>query len=129
MQLLSLTRCRGNIILDLDETSATGLLLDLLNKGHNAKISKDREFYLGTCEDDGSGGSQLVRQKFRSNMKNMAYIDIFGYYLDLSSSSHKRRPIQRKHVHRYHYRLPSWAESAGQIHFTVMLSDGPNAVL
>jgi len=49
---MTITRCRGNIILDLDESSATGLLLDLLNKGHNANISKDKEFYLGICLDE-----------------------------------------------------------------------------
>ncbi|KAI8581547.1 hypothetical protein K450DRAFT_231836 [Umbelopsis ramanniana AG] len=57
---MTVTRCRGNIILDLDETSATGLLLDLLNKGHNAKISKDKEFYLGACTEDAGDNVQLT---------------------------------------------------------------------
>ncbi|KAG2178099.1 hypothetical protein INT43_003352 [Umbelopsis isabellina] len=57
---MTITRCRGNIILDLDESSATGLLLDLLNKGHNAKISKEKEFYLGTCADHGEDNASLV---------------------------------------------------------------------
>ena len=48
--------------MDLDETSATGLLLDLLNKGHNAKISKDKEFYLGACTEDADANVQLVRK-------------------------------------------------------------------
>ncbi|KAH8549992.1 hypothetical protein BGW37DRAFT_88754 [Umbelopsis sp. PMI_123] len=57
---MTVTRCRGNIILDLDETSATGLLLDLLNKGHNAKISKDKEFYLATSVKDADANVQLT---------------------------------------------------------------------
>ncbi|KAI9288163.1 hypothetical protein BC943DRAFT_273480 [Umbelopsis sp. AD052] len=57
---MTVTRCRGNIILDLDETSATGLLLNLLNKGHNAKISKDKEFYLGACTEDADNNAQLT---------------------------------------------------------------------
>ncbi|KAG2186940.1 hypothetical protein INT44_003168 [Umbelopsis vinacea] len=57
---MTVTRCRGNIILDLDETSATGLLLNLLNKGHNAKISKDKEFYLGACTEDADNNVQLT---------------------------------------------------------------------
>lgn len=40
-----ITRCRGNIILDLDEGGATGLLLRLIQGG--PKLSKDEEFYLG----------------------------------------------------------------------------------
>ncbi|KAI8064791.1 uncharacterized protein B0P05DRAFT_554296 [Gilbertella persicaria] len=42
---IKITRCRGNIILDLDEAGATGLLLKLIHSGN--KISKDEEFYLG----------------------------------------------------------------------------------
>lgn len=40
-------RCRGNIILDLDQAGATGLLLELIRQGQNARIAKDQEFYLG----------------------------------------------------------------------------------
>lgn len=43
---VKITRCRGNIILDLDEGGATGLLLKLIQDGRN-RISKDEEFYLG----------------------------------------------------------------------------------
>jgi small ligand-binding sensory domain FIST len=42
---VKITRCRGNIILDLDESGATGLLLRLIQGG--PKLSKDEEFYLG----------------------------------------------------------------------------------
>ncbi|KAG2201648.1 hypothetical protein INT47_003874 [Mucor saturninus] len=42
---VKITRCRGNIILDLDEGGATGLLLKLIQGG--PKLSKDEEFYLG----------------------------------------------------------------------------------
>ncbi|KAI8643430.1 hypothetical protein BD408DRAFT_414898 [Parasitella parasitica] len=41
---LKITRCRGNIILDLDDGGATGLLLRLIQGG--PKLSKDEEFYL-----------------------------------------------------------------------------------
>ncbi|CEP14868.1 hypothetical protein [Parasitella parasitica] len=41
---LKITRCRGNIILDLDDGGATGLLLRLIQSG--PKLSKDEEFYL-----------------------------------------------------------------------------------
>ncbi|KAI9264580.1 hypothetical protein EDC94DRAFT_539242 [Helicostylum pulchrum] len=41
---VKITRCRGNIILDLDEGGATGLLLKLIQGG--PKLSKDEEFYL-----------------------------------------------------------------------------------
>ncbi|KAG0193568.1 hypothetical protein DFQ28_004460 [Apophysomyces sp. BC1034] len=44
---MTITRCRGNIILDLDEAGATGLLLELIRQGKSAQISKDEEFYLG----------------------------------------------------------------------------------
>lgn len=42
---LKITRCRGNVILDLDKGGATGLLLRLIQDG--PKLSKEEEFYLG----------------------------------------------------------------------------------
>ncbi|KAI9311513.1 hypothetical protein BX666DRAFT_1881650 [Dichotomocladium elegans] len=44
---MTITRCRGNIILDLDQSGATGLLLSMLQQGRNARIEKDQDFYLG----------------------------------------------------------------------------------
>lgn len=44
--------CRGNIILDLDQAGATGLLLALIQQGHHANIAKDQEFYLGIYGPD-----------------------------------------------------------------------------
>ncbi|KAL0075326.1 hypothetical protein J3Q64DRAFT_1648645 [Phycomyces blakesleeanus] len=44
---MKITRCRGNIILDLDQAGATGLLLELIQNKQNALISKDETFYLG----------------------------------------------------------------------------------
>ncbi|KAI9027634.1 hypothetical protein CLU79DRAFT_717131 [Phycomyces nitens] len=44
---MKITRCRGNIILDLDQAGATGLLLELIKNKQNALISKDETFYLG----------------------------------------------------------------------------------
>ncbi|KAI7871472.1 hypothetical protein BDF14DRAFT_1761388 [Spinellus fusiger] len=44
---MHITRCRGNIILDLDQAGATGLLLELIKNKQNSLISKDETFYLG----------------------------------------------------------------------------------
>lgn len=44
-QPVKITRSRGNIILDLDQAGATGMLLKLIQT--RSKISKDEEFYLG----------------------------------------------------------------------------------
>lgn len=41
------TRCRGNIILELDESNATRLLLDRLKA---TTLTKDKEYFLATGE-------------------------------------------------------------------------------
>ncbi|CEG71422.1 hypothetical protein RMATCC62417_07159 [Rhizopus microsporus] len=50
---LRITRCRGNVILDLDQSGATGLLLKLINQDRRA--SKDEEFYLAVYPPDAEG--------------------------------------------------------------------------
>lgn len=88
--------------MDLDETSATGLLLDLLNKGHNAKISKDKEFYLGACTEDADANVKLVRKcdirvrawhrgSFKFNTSDVLILDV-------RPSRYKRRSFQGKYV-------------------------------
>ncbi|CAG8510466.1 7587_t:CDS:2 [Paraglomus brasilianum] len=44
--IMKITKCRGNIILELDGLNATRLLLDSLRAG-NADVSKETELYLG----------------------------------------------------------------------------------
>ncbi|KAF9277404.1 hypothetical protein BGZ68_009320 [Mortierella alpina] len=44
---MQITRCRGNIILELDESNATRLLLDRLQA---TTLTKDKEFFLATGE-------------------------------------------------------------------------------
>ncbi|KAF9981608.1 hypothetical protein BGZ65_003761 [Modicella reniformis] len=44
---MQITRCRGNIILELDESNATRLLLDHLQA---TTLSKDKEYFLATGE-------------------------------------------------------------------------------
>lgn len=58
---VKITRCRGNIILDLDQGGATGLLLKLIHGG--PKLSKDEEFYLAVYppnEDETSEGNVTI---------------------------------------------------------------------
>ncbi|KAI9333227.1 hypothetical protein BD770DRAFT_402908 [Pilaira anomala] len=58
---VKITRCRGNIILDLDQGGATGLLLKLIQGG--PKLSKDEEFYLAVYppnEDETSEGNVTI---------------------------------------------------------------------
>ncbi|KAI9283138.1 hypothetical protein BY458DRAFT_495534 [Sporodiniella umbellata] len=50
---MKITRCRGNVILDLDQSGATGLLLKLIHK--DRKPSKDEEFYLAVYPDGAEG--------------------------------------------------------------------------
>ncbi|KAI8388614.1 uncharacterized protein BYT42DRAFT_560686 [Radiomyces spectabilis] len=61
---LKITRCRGNVILDLDQAGATGLLLDLLHSGPSGKPKKDEEFYLGVYP---AGDTQLDDAKLSVN--------------------------------------------------------------
>lgn len=109
--------------MDLDETSATGLLLDLLNKGHNAKISKDKEFYLGACTEDADANVQLVRKR---NIGVCAWyhgsfgLTIIRIYLDVSPSRYKWRSFQGKHVDRYDQGFPSGPKSAGELGETLL---------
>ncbi|KAF9110095.1 hypothetical protein BGX27_006775 [Mortierella sp. AM989] len=44
---MQITRCRGNIILELDESNATRLLLDQLK---STTLTKDKEYFLATSE-------------------------------------------------------------------------------
>ncbi|CAG8643263.1 8848_t:CDS:2 [Paraglomus occultum] len=46
--VMKITKCRGNIILELDGLNATQLLLDYL-RAENAVISKEADIYLGIC--------------------------------------------------------------------------------
>ncbi|RUS23240.1 hypothetical protein BC937DRAFT_90187 [Endogone sp. FLAS-F59071] len=48
-------RSRGNIILELDDTRATQLLFDLVNKVPSASTSKDKEFYLAVAPSGTEG--------------------------------------------------------------------------
>ncbi|KAF9438765.1 hypothetical protein BGZ76_005071 [Entomortierella beljakovae] len=51
---MQITRCRGNIILELDESNATKLLLDQLK---SVKLTKEKEYFLATGEVEGSSQS------------------------------------------------------------------------
>ncbi|KAF9157505.1 hypothetical protein BGX21_003894 [Mortierella sp. AD011] len=54
---MQITRCRGNIILELDESNATRLLLDRLK---TTTLTKDKEYFLATSESIESTQSQDV---------------------------------------------------------------------
>ncbi|KAI9243906.1 hypothetical protein BDA99DRAFT_529700 [Phascolomyces articulosus] len=64
--LLTITRCRGNIILDLDQAGATGLLLELIQRGQNARIAKDQEFYLGIYPIDSDDTNKMTVNRITS---------------------------------------------------------------
>lgn len=53
--ILTSSRSRGNIILELDDTRATQLLFDLINKVPGASTSKDKEFYLAVAPSGTEG--------------------------------------------------------------------------
>ncbi|KAG0745624.1 hypothetical protein G6F62_001653 [Rhizopus arrhizus] len=55
---LKITRCRGNVILDLDQAGATGLLLKLIHQ--DRKASKDEEFYLAVYPTDAQGQEEKM---------------------------------------------------------------------
>ncbi|KAF9193922.1 hypothetical protein BGZ51_001908 [Haplosporangium sp. Z 767] len=52
---MQITRCRGNIILELDESNATRLLLDRLQA---TTLTKDKEYFLATGEPKDSDQDQ-----------------------------------------------------------------------
>ncbi|KAI8595176.1 hypothetical protein EDD21DRAFT_420922 [Dissophora ornata] len=55
---MQITRCRGNIILELDESNATRLLLDRLQ---TTTLTKDKEYFLATGEPtDAKADQQAV---------------------------------------------------------------------
>ncbi|KAK3831169.1 MAG: hypothetical protein J3R72DRAFT_247827 [Linnemannia gamsii] len=54
---MQITRCRGNIILELDEANATRLLLDRLQA---TTLTKDKEYFLATGEPNSSGSDAQV---------------------------------------------------------------------
>ncbi|KAF9135637.1 hypothetical protein BGW39_001517 [Mortierella sp. 14UC] len=54
---MQITRCRGNIILELDESNATRLLLDRLQA---TTLTKDKEYFLATGEPNTSGSDAQV---------------------------------------------------------------------
>ncbi|KAF9345573.1 hypothetical protein BGX26_002975 [Mortierella sp. AD094] len=54
---MQITRCRGNIILELDESNATRLLLDRLKA---TTLTKDKEYFLATSESIESTQGQDV---------------------------------------------------------------------
>ncbi|CAO3627886.1 unnamed protein product [Mucor hiemalis] len=62
---VKITRSRGNVILDLDEGGATGLLLRLIQGGD---ITKDEEFYLGIYppNDDESSEENVTVSRITS---------------------------------------------------------------
>ncbi|KAI7852046.1 hypothetical protein BDC45DRAFT_485714 [Circinella umbellata] len=64
--LLTITRCRGNIILDLDQAGATGLLLELIQQGQSARIAKDQEFYMGIYPTDSDDLSKMTVNRITS---------------------------------------------------------------
>ncbi|OBZ82976.1 hypothetical protein A0J61_08972 [Choanephora cucurbitarum] len=80
---MKITRCRGNIILDLEEGGATGLLLRLIHGNKTgAQISKDEEFYLGVypLNDDSEANMTVSRitsgDPSRGNMSVDTNVDL-----------------------------------------------------
>lgn len=80
---MKITRCRGNIILDLEEGGATGLLLRLIHGNKTgAQISKDEEFYLGVypLNDDSEANVTVSRitsgDPSRGNMSVDTTVDL-----------------------------------------------------
>ena len=71
-------RCRGNIILDLDQAGATGLLLELIQQGQSARIAKDQEFYLGIYPTDSDDSSKVC--------SDFILVDIIDLYIILKQS-------------------------------------------
>lgn len=64
----TITRARGNIILDLDDQGATRMLINLINEVNS---SKDEAFYLAMYSDDGNqqkreGGGKLMVARITS---------------------------------------------------------------
>lgn len=79
---LKITRCRGNVILDLNQGGATGLLLKLI-QAKSSKMSKDEEFYLGiyplnkdTCEEELTVGRITSGDPSRGNMSVDTTLDL-----------------------------------------------------
>ncbi|KAI8887453.1 hypothetical protein K501DRAFT_330495 [Backusella circina FSU 941] len=79
---VKITRCRGNVILDLDQGGATGLLLKLI-QGKSNKMSKDEEFYLGiypldkdTCEKELTVGRITSGDPSRGNLAVDTTLDL-----------------------------------------------------
>ncbi|KAI9490806.1 hypothetical protein BDB00DRAFT_836199 [Zychaea mexicana] len=98
---LTITRCRGNIILDLDQAGATGLLLALIQQGQSARIAKDQEFYLGVyppCSDD---SSKMAVNRITSgdpSRGNMSVDTTADLQVGQRVQFMKRRPCDVKHV-------------------------------
>ncbi|KAF9093556.1 hypothetical protein BGX23_003210 [Mortierella sp. AD031] len=57
---MQITRCRGNIILELDESNATRLLLDRLQA---TTLTKDKEYFLATGEPTSGPHAQVDMSK------------------------------------------------------------------
>ncbi|KAF9582299.1 hypothetical protein BGW38_000392 [Lunasporangiospora selenospora] len=70
---MQITRCRGNIILELDESNATRLLLDQLQA---TTLTKDKEYFLATTSDP--SGVTLSAEKPAIDMNRAMVYKITG---------------------------------------------------
>ncbi|KAI9305417.1 hypothetical protein BJ944DRAFT_161804 [Cunninghamella echinulata] len=91
----TITRARGNVILDLDDKGATRLLLDLINK---VNVSKDEEFYLGIFSKNGNDKT-VARitsgDPARGNMSVDTTLDLYeGQYVQFM----KKKPLQKQSI-------------------------------
>ncbi|KAG0308553.1 hypothetical protein BGZ98_007639 [Dissophora globulifera] len=68
---MQITKCRGNIILELNDSNATRLLLDRLQ---STTLTKDKEYFLATGEPTEAKDSQ----EFNVNMKEAMVYKITG---------------------------------------------------
>ncbi|KAI8148353.1 hypothetical protein BJV82DRAFT_663733 [Fennellomyces sp. T-0311] len=101
---LTITRCRGNIILDLDQAGATGLLLALIQQGQSARIAKEQEFYLGIYppgQSDTSDPSKMTVNRITSgdpSRGNMAVDTTADLQVGQIVQFMKRRPCDDQAV-------------------------------
>ncbi|KAJ8664027.1 hypothetical protein O0I10_000305 [Lichtheimia ornata] len=94
---MTITRCRGNIILDLDQAGATGLLLELIKQGQSARIAKDQEFYLGIYPPGTQDPSQMSVNRVTSgdpSRGNMSIDTTADLQVGQIVQFMKRKPIE-----------------------------------
>lgn len=97
-QPVKITRCRGNIILDLDEGGATGLLLRLIQSG--PKLSKDEEFYLGVYppDDDQSSETNVTVSRITSGDPSKGNMSV-----DTTTDLQVGQIVQVRKISGWHY--------------------------